>query len=102
MAVYTHFGGMSELRREVRREGFARLGAHLADVEPTGDPVGDLVLLGWAYHQNATTNPNLYRAMFMEGPVDENDAVVGAETFERLVEAVDRCVESGRFSPADP
>jgi AcrR family transcriptional regulator len=25
MAVYTHFGGMDDLRRAVRREGFARL-----------------------------------------------------------------------------
>ena len=35
MAVYTHFGGMNELRLEVRREGFARLAAHLAQVEQT-------------------------------------------------------------------
>src|SRR3954452_3546234 len=76
MAVYTHFGGMNELRREVRREGVTPLGTHLAAVDASGDPVGDLVLLGWAYYVNATTTPNLYRAMFMDGPVDESDAVV--------------------------
>ena len=30
MAIYTHFGGMPELRRAVRREGFARLAARAA------------------------------------------------------------------------
>ena len=68
MAVYTHFGGMQNLRQEVRREGFARLRAHLEAVHPTGDPVADLGRLGWAYHDNALENPNLYRAMFMDHP----------------------------------
>lgn len=102
MAVYTHFGGMDELRREVRREGFARLAAHLDAVETTDDPVADLIALGWAYYRNGTTNPNLYRAMFMEGPVDEVDAEVGIDTFDRLVETVQRCIDAGRFEPADP
>ena len=102
MAVYTHFGGMNELRLEVRREGFARLGQHLAGVENTEDPVADLTLLGWAYYLNATTNPNLYRAMFMELPVDEVDEPLGIETFERLVEGVRRCIDARRFRPQDP
>src|ERR1700719_4194891 len=59
MAIYTHFGGMDELRREVRREGFARLGAHLAAVAETDDPVADLAQLGQAYFTNALENPNL-------------------------------------------
>jgi AcrR family transcriptional regulator len=99
MAVYTHFGGMDELRREVRREGFARLGQHLSGVVLTEDPIADLGLLGAAYYINAITNPNLYRAMFMEGPVGEADAAVGLETFDQLVTAVQRCIEAGRFDP---
>jgi AcrR family transcriptional regulator len=102
MAVYTHFGSMVDLRREVRREGFTRLAAHLDAVEITGDAVADLFVLGWAYYVNATTNPNLYRAMFMDGPVDEADAEVGKDTFDRLVQGVERCIETGRFDPADP
>ena len=102
MAVYTHFGGMTELRREVRREGFARLGAALTAVELTGYTVADLVLLGWAYYSNGTSNPNLYRAMFMDGPVGDGDAEVGLETFDQLVGGVRRCLDSGRFGPADP
>ncbi len=100
MSVYTHFGGMDELRREVRREGFARLAAHLAELRASRDPVADLTLIGWAYYRSATTNPSLYRVMFMEQPLDEADAAVGQDTFESLVEGVHRCRE--RFTAADP
>jgi len=102
MAVYTHFGGMNEVRREVLREGFARLREYLSEVEDTGDPVADLAMLGAAYYLNATTNPNLYRVMFMEEPIDEADAAVGLDTFQRLVDGVRRCIDGGRFDPADP
>lgn len=102
MAIYTHFGSMTELRRCIRREGFARLGARQAAVATSGDPVADLCVLGWAYYRNAMDNPNLYRAMFMEGPIDATDAVVGLETFGQLVATVERCIDAGRFVPADP
>lgn len=102
MSVYTHFGGMLELRREVRREGFARLASLLAGVDRTGDPVADLTLLGWAYYRSATTSPHLYRAMFMEQPVDDTDAVIGLDTFGMLVAGVGRCISAGRFDRAEP
>ena len=101
MAVYTHFGGMDELRREVRREGFARLGERLAAVPSTEDPVADLGLLGAAYYVSAMDNSNLYRAMFMEGPVDDVDAVVGLDTFDQLIVGVQRCIDAGRFHSGD-
>jgi AcrR family transcriptional regulator len=102
MAIYTHFGGMTELRREIRREGFARLRARQAAVAATRDPVADLWSLGLAYYGNAIENPNLYQAMFMEGPVDDADAGAGLETFDQLVTAVRRCIDTSRFDPADP
>jgi AcrR family transcriptional regulator len=102
MAVYTHFGSMEELRREVRREGFARLTAHLDSIEVTGDAVADLLVLGVAYYVNAVTNPNLYRAMFMDGPVSETDAKLGQETLERCMTGARRCIEAGRFDETDP
>ena len=101
MAVYTHFGSMEELRRAVRREGFARLAAYLATVEQSDDPLVDLVKLGDAYCTNALENPDLYRSMFMEAPVDPEDAVVGLDTFETLVGGVQRCIEGGHFT-GDP
>ncbi len=102
MAVYTHFGGMDELRRAVRREGFARLRAQLDAVTTTRDPVADLSLLGVAYYLSASMAPNLYRAMFMDGPVDDTDFATGLDTFMYLVNGVTRCVEAGRLPDADP
>jgi len=101
MAIYTHFGGMPELRRAVRREGFARLAQHLAQVGESDDPVADLAMLGRAYYENAMTNRHLYRAMFMEQPLD-GDASARTETFDVLVGGMQRCIASGRFASADP
>ena len=98
MAVYTHFGSMEDLRRAVRREGFLRFARYLGEVVPSDDPLVHLVNLGDAYCRNALENPDLYRVMFMEAPVDEEDAVVGLDTFETLVSAVQRCIDAGIFT----
>ena len=102
MAIYTHFGGMDEVRRAVRKEGFDRLAEYLAAVKFTNDPVADVGMLGWAYFANATANPNLYRAMFMEHPVDLSESGVGIDTFFALVMGIDRCIRANRFKRADP
>ena len=101
MAVYTHFGGLDEVRRAVRRAGFERLRAHLARVERTDDPVADVTVMGWGYCTNAIRNSNLYRVMFMEAPLDDADAGVGLDTFEQLVNGIQRCIDASRFRPAD-
>jgi len=102
MGIYTHFGGMPELRRAVRREGYARLASAIARVEDTDDPVYDLAMIGRAYNENAIENPHLYRVMFMEQPLDEADAETGSDTRESLTSAIRRCIDAGRFAPADP
>ena len=94
MAVYTYFRGMEELKREVAREGFTRLAAYLAAVPDTDDAVADLSALGAAYFENALTNYDLYRFMFLEHGEDDD---VGEGTFERLVRGVERAIEQGRF-----
>ena len=101
MAVYTHFGSMDDLRHEVRREGFARLAAHMAGVSPTNDPVADISALGWAYVANGLVNPNLYRVMFLEAAVDVDEHAVGDATFLPVVAATERCIEAGRFDDRD-
>jgi AcrR family transcriptional regulator len=101
MALYTHFGGMEQLRSAIRHEGFARLMRFLESVPTTRDPVADLSALGWAYCFNALANPHLYRAIFLEAPA-EDDVAVGRATFEQLISALDRCIDAGRFAPADP
>jgi AcrR family transcriptional regulator len=102
MAIYTHFGSMDELRHAIRREGFARMDARFRAIEQTDDPVADLSSQGWAYWRNAVENPNLYRAMFMHGGIDDPRAAVGETTFDMLVAAVQRCLDAGRFMPAEP
>jgi AcrR family transcriptional regulator len=102
MAVYTHFGGMDGLHREVRREGFSRLTGFFDTVQRTKDPVADLSALGWAYCFNAIANPQLYRAVFLEAPIDAEDQAVGRAAVQQPIDAARRCIEAGRFRPADP
>jgi AcrR family transcriptional regulator len=102
MAIYTQFGGMADLRRAVRQEGYARLAAHLAQVDQSDDPVADLAMVGGAYYENAMSNPHLYRVMFMEQPLDAADAAIGWEAFDSLIAGVQRCIAADRFAPADP
>ena len=101
MAIYTHFGGMPELRRAVRREGFARLAERIAPIGEGDDPVADVAMLGLEYYDHAISDPHLYRVMFMEQPLDEDDAQTGWDTFGTLQAAMRRCIEAGRFAPAD-
>lgn len=100
MAVYTYFRGMDDLKRELRREGFARLAAFQQQVPQTDDVVADVVAQGLAYFSNALANSHLYRFMFME-PAPEEDADIGKGTFDTVVAAVARAVEAGRFD-GDP
>jgi AcrR family transcriptional regulator len=101
MAIYTHFGGMPELRHALRRDGYARVAAAGADVGQTDDPVYDVAMLGRVYQEVALTEPHLYRVMFMEQPLDEVDAEIGSDTRETLTRAMQRCIDAGRFDPAD-
>ena len=102
MALYTHFGGMDGLRRAVREEGFARLSAFFDSVPVSRDPVADLAAQGWAYCFYAVANPRIYRAVFLEARVGSEDEAIGRAAVERPIATVSRCIEAGRFLPADP
>ncbi|MEO3854906.1 TetR/AcrR family transcriptional regulator [Acrocarpospora macrocephala] len=106
MTVYTHFGGMSGLVREMVREGFARLQERLTSVRATSDPVADMALLGRAYRFNALANPHLYAVMFggssLAGfSLSEEDRQHGRYTLGNVAECAERCLASGRFRPGD-
>jgi AcrR family transcriptional regulator len=107
MPVYTYFGGMSGLVREMVYEGFARLHGYFAQVNETDDPVADMALMGRAYRHNALTNRHLYAVMFggesLAGfELSEEDRQHGRYNLVNVVECADRCIDSGRFRPADP
>ncbi len=100
MAIYTHFGSMSELHAAVRREGFARLAAAMEQSTGADDPVAKLADGCAAYLRAAVGEPELYWAMFNHRPPTEDDA--GGEVFAKLRQGVDDCVEAGRFSDPGP
>jgi AcrR family transcriptional regulator len=103
MAVYTNFGGMPGLVREMVREGFARLDGCFSHVRESDDPVADMFLLGWAYRRNALTYPHLYKAMFGAASIgdfslDGRDRRTGRYTLEHVVRCAGRCIAAGRFT----
>lgn len=107
MAVYTHFGGMQGLVREMVHEGFARLQGYLTGVAETDDPVADMALLGRAYRSNALANPDLYAVMFggfsLAGfTLSDEDRQHGRYTLANVARCAGRCISSGRFEPGDP
>lgn len=102
MAVYTHFGGMPGLWQAVRQEGFTRLATALADLEPSPDPVADLMRIASAYTANALASPALYRSMFGT-PQGLADSDAADATFAVLADVVGRAVDAGRFdADTDP
>jgi AcrR family transcriptional regulator len=116
MAVYTHFGGMTQLLDAVADEGFRRLSAELAIAPRTGDEVADLFLLGYAYRNAAIANPNLYAVTFGQVSPGGFRAVVrditvekiraepdeGIRAFRFLLDAADAAINAGRFHPGEP
>lgn len=106
MMVYSHFGGMSGLVREMVHEGFARLQHHFSHVADTDDPVADMALLGRAYRYNAQANPDLYAVMFggaslSSFSLSEADRRHGRYTLGNVIRCGERCIAAGRFRTED-
>lgn len=107
MAVYTHFGGMPALVKEIVVEGFKRLADHVTEHPRTDDPVADLVDLAFAYRANALENPHLYSVMFGAASLGgytlaPEERAVGIYTFVVLSEAVARAMERGMLRGDNP
>ncbi len=64
MAVYTHFGGMTDVIDAIASEAFARFTRALTEVEQTDDPVADFFVMGVRYREFALANPQRYQLMF--------------------------------------
>lgn len=106
MAVYTRFGGKSDLVRAMVREGFTLLNRRMTEVGETSDPVADVAALGWAYRDNALAHSHLYGVMFGgtglgDFALTDEDRQHGRYTLAILVHAVARCMELERFRPGD-
>lgn len=102
MPVYTHFGGMSGLVREMVYEGFAHLERSLTRVPESEDPVADMAAFGRAYRDSALANPQLYAVMFGGSSLatfelSEEDRQHGRYTLTHVVKCARRCLAAGRF-----
>jgi len=107
MAIYTHFGSMSQLIREIAKEGFSRLEQMFAEVDKTEDSVADIAFLGRLYRRHATTNHYLYSVMFgghaLQGfALTEADRQYGRYTLLPAIDCARRCIDDGRFRDDDP
>jgi AcrR family transcriptional regulator len=110
MAVYTHFGGMTDVLDAIASEAFARFAHALTDVEQTDDPVADFLLMGARYRAFALANPQRYQLMFGAsiGSLNRHHSdltVTGsasasaefAGSFEALLTVVRRMIDAGRI-----
>ncbi|PRX43271.1 TetR family transcriptional regulator [Prauserella shujinwangii] len=105
-AVYSLFGGKTELVNALYVEGFRRLGARLRAVERTGDVVADLVRLGLAYRASALASRNLYPVMFTRAvpgfEPNEAAARLARSTVDPLLETVRDGVDRGVLADVPP
>lgn len=98
-AVYSLFGGKCGLLRALHQEAMHRFAARLARLEPTADPIADLLRIGALYRESALADPHLYAVMFTRAfPGREPDN--RGEAFAVLVDAVRRAVAAGQFRGA--
>ncbi|MFI1399863.1 TetR/AcrR family transcriptional regulator [Streptomyces sp. NPDC020681] len=106
MAVYTHFGSMPALVREVMREGFERFRTRTDLVAPTDDPVADLYAICRAYQEFARAEPDVYAVMFggsqLAGfTLTDEDRAMGTGMLRVPYDAIRRCTAAGRFRDGD-
>lgn len=104
-AVYELFGDKSGVVRAMFFAGFEQLGAALAELPESADPVEDLVALAHAYRGFIVAHPALAAVMFSRpfasfDPAPE-EAAAGAAVRERIVATVRRAITAGRLG-GDP
>lgn len=107
MAVYTHFGSMAALVREVVTDGFARLQDRVGAVAETDDTIADLTAMADAYCAHARAHPQLYAVMFGSTSLggyrlSDDEKVVGMAAFGELVHGVTRAMDAGALRRDDP
>ncbi|MFF3324366.1 TetR/AcrR family transcriptional regulator [Streptomyces sp. NPDC002889] len=102
MAVYTHFGSMPNLVREVMREGFGRFRTRALAVRQGTDPVAAVAALCRCYQDFARDEPHVYAVLFggssLAGfELDDDDRQMGVSVLRLPRDAIRRCVGTGRF-----
>lgn len=106
-SIYLHFADKESLILAVCERHFEVFDAVIEEAgRSIDDPVESLRRRGRAYVRFGLENPEPYRILFMTRTetAHQRDVVVGAGAlaFQHLVDAVQRCVDAGAFSPVDP
>jgi AcrR family transcriptional regulator len=112
MAVYHHFGGITELLRAVADHGYNELDTAFAQLPVTDDPIADLFSIALTTRRIARDNPHLYDLMFglsmraTYRPISDvrlsGRSPAFRAAYTHLIDACDRLVSSGRIAPAQP
>lgn len=102
MAVYTHFGSMPGLVREVIKEGFERFEARVGTAPQDADPVRALARLCRVYQEFARAEPDVYAVMFggsalVGFELTQEDRQMGVRMLRYPRDAIRRCAAEGRF-----
>lgn len=101
-AVYSLFGGKSELLGALYEESFAQFGAAQRAVPVTGELLTDLTALGRAYWTWAIEHPDLYAVLFSRVLGDITPTKAQAEaagsTITPLSDLVESAVADGRMT----
>ncbi|MBM7369419.1 TetR/AcrR family transcriptional regulator [Gordonia hydrophobica] len=97
-AVYTYFGGMDEVHRDVRRRELDTLLEILRTSHQADDPVADLARLTTRYVRYGADNRARYRVMFVDQPPDD-DGDPAEDVFDVFRQSIEACVTDGRFEP---
>lgn len=98
-AVYELFSDKAGLLRAMVFEGFRLLGAQLADVAVTDDPLADLERLVPVFRQFCRSDPRLAQLMFSRPFADldpgPDELAAGASVREAFTGPIQRCVDAG-------
>ena len=103
--IYTMFGDKNGLAEALYLEGFDRLASAFASISNDLDPFAYLLELGIQYRRVALEHPHFYGLMFGQALPDftpSADTILKAnQTFETMVNAVQRCIDAGVFQSLD-
>jgi AcrR family transcriptional regulator len=103
-AVYSLFGDKSGLMKALYMEAAEVMRRHHEAVPEQDDPVAEIPQLALAYRAAALEQPNLY-GLYLGSVGAEFDAQTQALSYrslERVLRALRRAVESGRFPEREP
>jgi AcrR family transcriptional regulator len=97
--LYEYFSGKDEILKQLREEGFYRLGRYLGQVPADLPPTRRLVEKGMAYLEFAHQYPEQYLLMFGTNPNSDfsMDQIKNSAVFSRLIDTIQAGLEQGEF-----